>query len=234
METERNMYDNSLIGMKADRIEGIYVRVTRRNDCTDGRLDSKGKVDDRQAFKIGANEKGEPIVEGLSDDTISVERIWDERYWFDFLPDADSIRDADAVIVDGKAYPLLNVVSADNLDYSTDNLVVESIREDENGERRRISFPVPAISHVLELKEDAVSPAKGSGLYRDRKGDLWINSYGFLVKIERPNEDRDDYRAVLADNAVEPDAFPFVKISDDDGNIKIPSDIRNRFNSGKE
>lgn len=210
-------------GMKADEIDGIHVRVIGSDTCTEGRLNNEGKVDGHQAFDMGINGRGESVVEGLTDWTIGVEKIWDERYWNSFP--VDDVRDADAVVVNGKAYPMLNVVSADDADYSTDNLVVESRREDENGDRKPIGIPAPAISCVLELKEDVVSPANGAGLYKDAGGNLWINSYDFIVKIEPSRIVKNEYRAVLVGRVIDPDAFPFVKVSEDDEDIRIPSKI---------
>lgn len=217
METEQNMYDNSLIGMKADRIDGIYVRVTGRNTIMEGRLDSKGKVNGRQAFNMGSDRNGDTIVKGLTDDTISVEKLWDERYWNDF--DADDLENADAVVVNGRAYPALEVTSSDNFDDSTENLIVESTVEDEDGERKPVKFPAYAVSHVLELKEDVVSPAKEPGLYRDSGGSLWLNCCSFLVQLRPSRTESFKYEAVMPGRAIDPSAFPFIRISDTQGNV---------------
>lgn len=217
METEQNMYDNSLIGMKADRIDGIYVRVTGRNTIMEGRLDSKGKVNGRQAFNMGSDRNGDTIVKGLTDDTISVEKLWDERYWNDF--DAGDLENADAVVVNGRAYPALEVTSSDNFDDSTKNLIVESTVEDEDGERKPVKFPAYAVSHVLELKEDVVSPAKEPGLYRDSGGSLWLNCCSFLVQLRPSRTESFKYEAVMPGRAIDPSAFPFIRISDTQGNV---------------
>ena len=217
METEQNMYDNSLIGMKADRIDGIYVRVTGRNTIMEGRLDSKGKVNGRQAFNMGSDRNGDTIVKGLTDDTISVEKLWDERYWNDF--DADDLENADAVVVNGRAYPALEVTSSDNFDDSTENLIVESTVEDEDGERKPVKVPAYAVSHVLELKEDVVSPAKEPGLYRDSGGSLWLNCCSFLVQLRPSRTESFKYEAVMPGRAIDPSAFPFIRISDTQGNV---------------
>lgn len=217
METEQNMYDNSLIGMKADRIDGIYVRVTGRNTIMEGRLDSMGKVNGRQAFNMGSDRNGDTIVKGLTDDTISVEKLWDERYWNDF--DADDLEDADAVVVNGRAYPALEVTTSDNFDDSTENLIVESTVDDEDGERKPVKFPAYAVSHVLELKDDVVSPAKEPGLYRDSGGSLWLNCCSFIVQLRPSRTESFKYEPVLPGRAIDPYAFPFIRISDTQGNV---------------
>lgn len=217
METEQNMYENSLIGMKADRIDGIYVRVTGRNTIMEGRLDSMGKVNGRQALSMGSDRNGDSIVKGLTDDTISVEKLWDERYWNDF--NVNDLENADAVVVNGRAYPALEVTSSDNFDDSTENLIVESTVEDEDGERKPVKFPAYAVSHVLELKEDVVSPAKEPGLYRDSGGSLWLNCCSFLVQLRPSRTESFKYEAVLPGRAIDPSAFPFIRISDTQGNV---------------
>ena len=225
METEQNMYDNSLIGMKADRIDGIYVRVTRRNDCTDGRLDSKGKVDGRQAFKMGSDRNGGTIVKDLDDDTISVDKLWDERYWNELdTGNVDDVENADAIVVNGEAYPVIKVTIDDEIyvdsdDDPTKNLIVGSTMEDEDGDRKSVEFPIYAISHVLKLKEDAVSPTNGPGLYRDGKGGLWLNCCSFLVQLRPSRAERLKYKAILSDGTIDPYAFPFIRISDTQGNV---------------
>lgn len=211
------MYDNSLIGMKADRIDGIYVRVTGRNTIMEGRLNSMGKVNGRQAFNMGSDRNGEAIVKGLTDDTISVEKLWDERYWNDF--NINDLENADAVVVNGRAYPALEVTSSDNFDDSTENLIVESTVEDEDGERKPVKFPAYAVSHVLELKEDVVSPAKEPGLYKDSGGNLWLNCCSFIVQLRASGTESFKYEAVLPGRAIDPYAFPFIRISDTQGNV---------------
>lgn len=217
METEQNMYENSLIGMKADRIDGIYVRVTGRNTIMEGRLNSMGKVNGRQALSMGSDRNGDSIVKGLTDDTISVEKLWDERYWNDF--NVNDLENADAVVVNGGAYPALEVTSSDNFDDSTENLIVESTVEDEDGERKPVKFPAYAVSHVLELKEDVVSPAKEPGLYRDSGGNLWLNCCSFLVQLRPSRTESFKYEAVMPGRAIDPYAFPFIRISDTQGNV---------------
>lgn len=218
METEQNMYrNNSLIGMKAELIDGIHVQVTGRNIIMEGRLDSKGKVNGRQAFSMGTDMNGDTIVKGLTDDTISVEKLWDERYWNDF--DVDDLENADAVVVNGRAYPALKVTSSDNFDDSTKNLIVESTVEDEDGERKPVKFPAYAVSHVLELKEDVVSPAKEPGLYRDSGGSLWLNCCSFIVQLRPSRTESFKYEAVMPGRAIDPSAFPFIRISDTQGNV---------------
>lgn len=211
------MYDNSLIGMKADRIDGIYVRVTGRNTIMEGRLNSMGKVNGRQALSMGSDRNGDAIVKGLTDDTISVEKLWDERYWNDF--NINDLENADAVVVNGRAYPALEVTSSDNFDDSTENLIVESTVEDEDGERKPVKFPAYAVSHVLELKEDVVSPAKEPGLYRDSGGNLWLNCCSFIVRLRPSRTESFKYEAVLPGRAIDPYAFPFIRISDTQGDV---------------
>lgn len=218
MEKEQNMYDNSLIGMKADRIDGIYVRVTGRNTIMEGRLNSMGKVNGRQALSMGSDRNGDAIVKGLTDDTISVEKLWDERYWNDF--NVNDLENADAVIVNGRAYPALKVIrDYDFDDDSAEHLMVASAVEDEDGDRKTVVFPAYAVSHVLELKEDVVSPAKEPGLYRDAEGNLWLNCCSFLVQLRPSSSRRFEYKAVLSGETIDPYAFPFIRISDTQGNV---------------
>lgn len=219
METEQNMYrNNSLIGMKAELIDGIHVQVTGRNIIMEGRLDSKGKVNGRQALSMGPDMNDDTIVKDLTDDTISVEKLWDERYWNDF--DVDDLENADAVIVNGKAYPALKVIRDDDFDDdSAEHLMVESAVEDEDGDRKTVVFPAYAVSHVLELKEDVVSPAKEPGLYRDAEGNLWLSCCSFLVKLRPSSTRRFEYKAVLSGRTIDPYAFPFIRISDAQGNV---------------
>lgn len=197
-------------GKSSQQINGIHVRAVDDNGVRfEGVLDGHGRVGALQALSMEQADDGGSVVAGLSGNVKSVERVWDERCWAPISIKA--VQAGDAIIVNGRTYPVWDVGMSD-LGQFQDGYVFKVKMETLNGRYGDVSFPAAAVDGALSLKAGIVSPgASGQGIYKGSDGNLWISDcYGKIVKVSKQN-----YQAICTNGMISPDAYPFVKITDD-------------------
>lgn len=197
-------------GKSGQQINGVHVRAVDNNGVRfEGVLDEHGRVGTLQALSMAQDDDGGSVVAGLSSNVKSVERVWDERCWAPISIKAVQV--GDAIIVNGKTYPVCDVGMSD-LGQFRDGYVFKSKMETLNGEYGEVSFPAAAVDGALSLKAGIVSPDEsGQGIYEGSDGNLWISDCcGKIVKVSKQN-----YRIIRTNGMISPDAYPFVKITDD-------------------
>lgn len=197
-------------GKSSQQINGVHVRAVDNNGVRfEGALDGHGRVGALQALSMAQADDGESVVAGLGGNVKSVERVWDERCWAPISIKA--VQPGDAIIVNGRTYPVCDVGMSD-LGQFRDGYVFKVKMETLNGRYGDVSFPAAAVDGALSLKAGIVSPGgSGQGIYKGSDGNLWISDcYGKIVKVSKQN-----YQAICANGMISPDAYPFVKITDD-------------------
>lgn len=197
-------------GKSSQQINGIHVRAVDDNGVRfEGVLDGHGRVGALQALSMEQADDGESVVAGLSGNVKSVERVWDERCWAPISIKA--VQAGDAIIVNGRTYPVWDVGMSD-LGQFRDGYVFKVKMETLNGRYGDVSFPAAAVDGALSLKAGIISPGgSGQGIYKGSDGNLWISDcYGKIVKVSKQN-----YQAICTNGMISPDAYPFVKITDD-------------------
>ena len=197
-------------GKSGQQINGVHVRVADSNGVRfEGVLDGHGRVGAVQVFSMAQSKDGDLSVAGLSDNVNSVERVWDERCWAPI--GIKDVQVGDAIIVNGRTYPVCDVGLSD-LGQFRDGYVFKSKMETLDGKYGTVSFPAAAVEGALRLKAGVVSPdGSGQGIYEGSDGNLWISDcYGKIVKVSKQN-----YQAISTNGMISPDAYPFVKTTDD-------------------
>lgn len=197
-------------GKSSQQINGIHVRAVDDNGVRfEGVLDGHGRVGALQVLSMAQAGNGGSVVAGLSGNVKNVERVWDERCWAPISIKA--VQPGDAIIVNGRTYPVCDVGMSD-LGQFRDGYVFKVKMETLNGKYGDVSFPAAAVDGALSLKAGIVSPGgSGQGIYKGSDGNLWISDcYGKIVKVSKQN-----YQAICTNGMISPDAYPFVKITDD-------------------
>lgn len=197
-------------GKSSQQINGIHVRAVDDNGVRfEGVLDGHGRVGALQVLSMAQAGNGGSVVAGLSGNVKNVERVWDERCWAPISIKA--VQPGDAIIVNGRTYPVWDVGMSD-LGQFRDGYVFKVKMETLNGRYGDVSFPAAAVDGALSLKAGIVSPGgSGQGIYKGSDGNLWISDcYGKIVKVSKQN-----YQAICTNGMISPDAYPFVKITDD-------------------
>lgn len=197
-------------GKSGQQINGVHVRAVDNNGVRfEGVLDEHGRVGALQVLSMAQADDGGSVVAGLSNNVKSVERVWDERCWAPISIKA--VQPGDAIIVNGRTYPVCDVGMSD-LGQFRDGYVFKSKMETLNGKYGDVSFPAAAVDGALSLKAGIVSPdGSGQGIYKGSDGNLWISDCcGNIVKVSKQN-----YRIISTNGMISPDAYPFVKTTDD-------------------
>lgn len=216
VKEKEQMMGYDFTGKPASQVNGMYVRVVKSSGIrVEGRLTGNGRIGGLQVLDWNPDGDDGPVVAGLSDQVTSVERIWDCRCWSPVA--VKNAREGDAIVVNGRTYPVCRVDDSD-AERFREGRVFKSRMETLDGKYAGISFPSAAVDCALRLNMSATSPTDGKGIYKGSDGNLWIRDcYGTIVKIEVAGQ---SYRTVSTDGVISPDAYPFVKVTDDEQDVE--------------
>lgn len=198
-------------GMKAEDIQGIHVLATGCDGSrVEGRPDGDGVVAGNAVFDMESN-RGSSQVKSLSDGVENVMASWDERYWRP-IP-ADDARAGDAVIVNGTAYPVLDVQAECDDDDIPVGRKFKSWADNDNCRMQQIFLPMDSVSCAIRRKT-GIDPPSGSGIYEGHDGSLWIMDDHMSLRIKAAGI---CIFVGLGDAVpISPSAFPLTKLDLDD------------------
>lgn len=198
-------------GMKAGDIQGIHVLATGDDGSrVEGRLDRDGMVAGNAVFDM-ESDGGSSQVKGLSGGVENVMASWDERYWRQ-VP-ADDARVGDAVIVNGTAYPVLDVqAECDDNDIPVGR-EFKSWADNDHCHMQQIFLPMDSVSCAIRRRPGVDVPEE-RGVYKGADGNIWVcDIYGNLTKVGGRQGTYSTY-VVKDQNTIDPAAFPFQRISE--------------------